>query len=61
MQKTKATKSVRLFPETHAEIEQEAKKTGLERAEIVRRAVYAYTVVKHFQSQWQRPRLEVRA
>lgn len=57
----KATKTVRLYADTHAQIERIHQSERIERAEIVRRAINAYIVVQELNASFPRPRLEVRA
>lgn len=58
----KPTKSCRLYPSTHAELVSLSRSENLERAEVMRRAIIAYIVVKNLrESAFMKPRLEVRA
>jgi hypothetical protein len=58
----KPTKSTRLYPSTHAELVSLSRSENLERAEVMRRAIIAYIVVKNLrESAFMKPRLEVRA
>ena len=58
----KPVKSARLYPSTHAELVRLSQSENLERAEVLRRAIVAYIVVKNLrESAFMKPRLEVRA